>query len=30
LLPTGDREYDQAKTHIVETICGGLDRVERS
>jgi TetR/AcrR family transcriptional regulator, fatty acid metabolism regulator protein len=30
LLPTGDREYDQAKTHIVETICGGLDRVERA
>jgi AcrR family transcriptional regulator len=30
LLPTGDREYVQAKTHIVETICGGLDRVERS
>jgi TetR/AcrR family transcriptional regulator, fatty acid metabolism regulator protein len=28
LLPTGDREYDQAKNHIVETICGGLDRVE--
>jgi AcrR family transcriptional regulator len=25
LLPTGDREYEQAKTHIVETICGGLD-----
>jgi TetR/AcrR family transcriptional regulator, fatty acid metabolism regulator protein len=30
LLPTGEREYDQAKNHIVETICGGLDRVERS
>jgi TetR/AcrR family fatty acid metabolism transcriptional regulator len=30
LLPTGDREYEQAKTHIVETICGGLDRVERA
>ena len=29
LLPTGEREYEQAKTHIVETICGGLDRVER-
>jgi len=28
LLPTGEREYEQAKTHIVETICGGLDRVE--
>lgn len=27
LLPTGEREYEQAKTHIVETICGGLDRV---
>lgn len=25
LLPTGDGEYEQAKTHIVETICGGLD-----
>ena len=30
LLPVGDREYEQAKTHIVETICGGLDRVERT
>ena len=30
LLPTGEREYEQAKTHIVETICGGLDRAERS
>ncbi len=30
LLPTGEREYEQAKTHIVETICGGLDRVGRS
>jgi TetR/AcrR family fatty acid metabolism transcriptional regulator len=30
LLPTGEREYEQAKTHIVETICGGLDCVERS
>ncbi len=28
LLPIGDREYEQAKTHIVETICGGLDRVD--
>jgi TetR/AcrR family fatty acid metabolism transcriptional regulator len=28
LLPVGDREYEQAKTHIVETICGGLDRVD--
>jgi AcrR family transcriptional regulator len=26
LLPTGEDEYEQAKTHIVETICGGLDR----
>jgi len=30
LLPTGDGEYEQAKTHIVETICGGLDRTERA
>jgi TetR/AcrR family transcriptional regulator, fatty acid metabolism regulator protein len=30
LLPTGEREYEQAKNHIVETICGGLDRTERS
>jgi TetR/AcrR family fatty acid metabolism transcriptional regulator len=30
LLPTGEREYEQAKTHIVETICGGLDRVEQA
>jgi AcrR family transcriptional regulator len=30
LLPTGEREYEQAKTHIVETICGGLDCGERS
>ncbi|HZV75342.1 MAG TPA: TetR/AcrR family transcriptional regulator [Conexibacter sp.] len=30
LLPTGEREYEQAKTYIVETICGGLDRGERS
>jgi AcrR family transcriptional regulator len=28
LLPVGDREYEQAKTHIVKTICGGLDRVD--
>ncbi|MGB2710345.1 MAG: TetR/AcrR family transcriptional regulator [Conexibacter sp.] len=28
LLPVGEREYEQAKTHIVETICGGLDRVD--
>jgi TetR/AcrR family fatty acid metabolism transcriptional regulator len=26
LLPVGEREYEQAKTHIVETICGGLDQ----
>jgi TetR/AcrR family fatty acid metabolism transcriptional regulator len=24
-LPKGDAEYDQAKTFVVETICGGLD-----
>jgi TetR/AcrR family transcriptional regulator, fatty acid metabolism regulator protein len=30
LLPTGEREYEQAKNHIVETICGGLDCGERS
>jgi TetR/AcrR family fatty acid metabolism transcriptional regulator len=28
LLPVGDREYEDAKTLIVETICGGLDRGE--
>jgi TetR/AcrR family transcriptional regulator, fatty acid metabolism regulator protein len=28
LLPVGEREYEQAKTHIVETICGGLDRAD--
>lgn len=28
LLPVGDREYENAKTLIVETICGGLERVE--
>ena len=28
LLPVGDREYEQAKTLIVETICGGLDHVD--
>ncbi len=28
LLPVGDREYEEAKTLIVETICGGLERVE--
>jgi AcrR family transcriptional regulator len=30
LLPVGDGEYEQAKTHIVETICGGLDVREQS
>lgn len=25
LLPAGDEEFDQAKTMIVETICGGLE-----
>jgi AcrR family transcriptional regulator len=24
-LPRGDAEYEQAKTYVVETICGGLD-----
>jgi TetR/AcrR family fatty acid metabolism transcriptional regulator len=28
LLPTGEREYEQAKKLIVETICGGLERVD--
>lgn len=28
LLPVGDREYEDAKTLIVETICGGLERAE--
>jgi len=28
LLPTGEREYEDAKHLIVETICGGLERVE--
>lgn len=28
LLPVGDREYEEAKTLIVETICGGLERAE--
>ena len=27
MLPEGEAEYDQAKTSIVETICGGLDEV---
>lgn len=26
LLPADEREYEQAKKHIVETICGGLER----
>lgn len=30
LLPVGEREYEQAKTLIVETICGGLDLPSRS
>jgi TetR/AcrR family transcriptional regulator, fatty acid metabolism regulator protein len=29
LLPVGEREYEEAKTHIVETVCGGLERVGR-
>jgi TetR/AcrR family fatty acid metabolism transcriptional regulator len=28
LLPTGEREYEEAKHLIVETICGGLERKE--
>jgi AcrR family transcriptional regulator len=28
LLPTGEREYEQAKTLIVETMCGGLERAD--
>ncbi|MCW2954785.1 MAG: transcriptional regulator, TetR family [Conexibacter sp.] len=28
LLPTGEREYEEAKYLIVETICGGLERKE--
>jgi TetR/AcrR family fatty acid metabolism transcriptional regulator len=27
VLPRGDDEFEQAKTFVVETICGGLDRV---
>ena len=27
VLPRGEDEYEQAKTYVVETICGGLDRV---
>jgi AcrR family transcriptional regulator len=26
LLPSGDREFEQAKDFVVQTICGGLDR----
>jgi TetR/AcrR family transcriptional regulator, fatty acid metabolism regulator protein len=26
MLPLGDEEFDRAKTFVVETICGGLDR----
>jgi TetR/AcrR family transcriptional regulator, fatty acid metabolism regulator protein len=29
LLPVGEREYEEAKTHIVETVCGGLERIGR-
>jgi TetR/AcrR family transcriptional regulator, fatty acid metabolism regulator protein len=29
LLPVGEREYEEAKTHIVETVCGGLEQVGR-
>jgi TetR/AcrR family fatty acid metabolism transcriptional regulator len=28
LLPVGDREYEDAKNLIIETICGGLERVD--
>jgi TetR/AcrR family transcriptional regulator, fatty acid metabolism regulator protein len=27
VLPRGEDEFEQAKTFVVETICGGLDRV---
>jgi TetR/AcrR family fatty acid metabolism transcriptional regulator len=27
MLPEGEAEFDQAKTSLVETICGGLDEV---
>ncbi len=27
VLPQGDAEFEQAKAFVVETICGGLDRV---
>jgi TetR/AcrR family transcriptional regulator, fatty acid metabolism regulator protein len=29
LLPVGEREYEEAKTCIVETVCGGLEQVGR-
>ena len=27
VLPRGEAEYEQAKDYVVETICGGLDRL---
>ena len=27
VLPAGEAEYEQAKDYVVETICGGLDRL---
>jgi TetR/AcrR family fatty acid metabolism transcriptional regulator len=27
VLPGGEDEYEQAKAYVVETICGGLERV---
>jgi hypothetical protein len=27
VLPRGEDEFEQAKAFVVETICGGLDRV---
>jgi TetR/AcrR family transcriptional regulator, fatty acid metabolism regulator protein len=27
VLPSGEEEFEQAKSFVVETICGGLDRV---
>ena len=26
VLPRGEEEYERAKDHVIETICGGLDR----
>jgi hypothetical protein len=26
MLPVGEGDHDRAKTYIVETICGGLDK----